>query len=102
MKSSTLNSGGVLCGSEITKPREKVGTDNIMLVHLGLVPQDKGSSTCARIGGATFCVDYSSKWVKVHLVQDASRDLSLEAKNAPEQDWMMQNITPCWYHTYND
>ena len=44
--------------------------------------------TRARIWGATVFVDYASRWVKVHLMQDATGDFTLEAKNDFERDCM--------------
>ena len=43
----------------------------------GLVPQEKGQTTRARIWGAIVFVDYASCWVKVHLMQDATGDKCL-------------------------
>ncbi|KAL7531514.1 hypothetical protein ACHAWF_003797, partial [Thalassiosira exigua] len=45
---------------------------------------EKGRLTRARIWGATIFVDYATKWIKVHLMQDATGDSTLEAKNAFE------------------
>ena len=71
-----------------TKPGEKVGTDQIVTAQPVIVPQDKVAPICAMIWGATVFVDYSSKLSKVHLMQDASGDSTLEAKNAFERDCM--------------
>ena len=48
---------------------EEVGTDQIVSAQPGLVPQEKGKLTRARIWGATVFIDYYSDKVKVHLMQ---------------------------------
>ena len=40
--------------------------------------------TRARIWGATIFVDYATKWVKVHLMQQATGDETLDAKEGFE------------------
>ena len=55
-----------------------------MSAQPGLVPQEKSQMTRASIWGATVFVDYASRWVKVHLMKDATGDSTLEAKNAFE------------------
>ena len=65
-----------------------------MSAQPGLVPQEKSQTTRARIWGEIFFVDYASRWVKVHLMQDATGDSMLEAKNAFEQDCMTRNVVP--------
>ena len=57
--------------------------------------------TRARIWGATVFVDFASWWVKVHLMQDATDDLTLEAKNVFELDFMTRNVVPKHYHEDN-
>ena len=57
--------------------------------------------TRARIWGATIFVDYASRWVKVHIMQYATGDSMLEAKNAFERDCMTRNVVPKHYHADN-
>ena len=57
--------------------------------------------TRARIWRATVFVDYASCWVKVHLMQDATGESTLEAKNAFERDCMNRNVVPKHYHADN-
>ena len=59
-----------------------------------LVLQEKVNMTLARIWGATFVVDYATRWVKVQLMQDETGDSTLEANNAFEQDCNTRNIFP--------
>ena len=93
-KFSTTSTGGVLRSADITKPGQRVDTDQIVSAQPGLVPQEKGQITRACIWGATVFVDYASRWVKVHLMQDATGDSTLEAKNAFEGDCMTRNVVP--------
>ena len=81
-KSSTTSADGVLRSAYINKPWQRVGTDQIVSAQPGLVPQEKGQMTRDRIWGATVFVDYASRWVKVHLMQDATGDSTPEAKNS--------------------
>ena len=85
----------------LTKPGQRVGTDQIVSAQPGLVPQDKGQMTRSRIWGATVFVDFASRWVKVHIMQDATGDSALEAKNDFEQDFITQNVVPKHYHADN-
>ena len=57
--------------------------------------------TRARIWGATVFVDYASRWVKVHLMQYATGESTLEAKNDFERDCMTRNVVPKQYHADN-
>ena len=49
-----------------------------------LIPQEKGKLTHARIWGATIFVDYATKWIKVYLMEAATGEETLAAKNAFE------------------
>ena len=46
-------------------------------------------------------LDYATRRVKVHLMQDTSGDSTLEAKEAFERDCMTRNILPKHYHADN-
>ena len=83
-KSSTTSTGGVLRSADITNPGQRIGTDQTLSAQPGLVPQEKGQMTRACFWGATVFVDYASRWVKLHLMQDATGDLTLESNNAFE------------------
>ena len=52
------------------------------------------------MGGCSF-VDYATRWVKVHIMQDTSGNSTLEAKEAFECDHMTPNVLPKHYHTEN-
>ena len=68
----------------IDKLDQIVSTDQIVSAQPRLVPQEKGQLTRARIWGATICVNYVKKWVKVVLIKQATGDETLEAKHAFE------------------
>ena len=78
-----------------------MATDQLVSAQPGLVPQGKGTATRARIWGATIFVDHATDWTKVHLMQDASGDSTLEAKNAFERNCMLRNVVPRGYHADN-
>ena len=88
-------------GNEILEPGDKVATDQLVSAQPGLVPQEKGSPTRARIWGATIFVDMSTNWVKVHLMQDATGDSTIEANNAFEQDAATRGVQIKGYHADN-
>ena len=91
----------MLLRSDSKKPRHQVGTDQIVSAQPGLVPQEKGPMTRAHIWGATVCVDYATRWVKLYLMQDTQGDSTLEAKESFERDCMTRNFLPKYYHADN-
>ena len=93
--------GGVLRGFNITEPGQRVSTDQIVSAQPGLVPQEKGQLTRSRIWGATVFVDHATKWIKVHLMQNATGDETLEAKESFEDDCSSRGIEPKHYHADN-
>ena len=66
-------------------PGQTVGTDQLVSAQPGLVPQERGKLTRARIWGATIFIDYASRWVNVQLMQDATGESTMDAKQAFEQ-----------------
>ena len=100
-KRQLVNHGGVLRGPTLSQPGEEVGTDQIVSAQPGLVPQEKGKLTRARIWGATVFIDYFSSKVKVHLMQDASGESTNAAKNAFERDSMSHDVQIKHYHADN-
>jgi len=93
--------GGILCGKDITEPGERVSTDQIVSAQPGLVPQDKGQLTRARIWGATIFVDHATKWIKVHLMQNATGDKTLEAKESFKHASSTRGVQVQHYHADN-
>ena len=100
-KSSSSTSGGVLRGPAVSEPGQTVGVDQMVSAQPGIVPQEKGSMTRARIWGATVFVDYATKFVKVHLMQNATGEETLAAKNSFEQACSSRGVSPRHYHADN-
>ena len=100
-KTSTTNVGGTIRDPKSLTPGEKVCTDQLVSAQPGLVPQAKGSPTRARIWGATIFVDAATDWIKVCLMQDASGESTLEAKNAFERDSIERGVLVRGYHADN-
>ena len=82
-------------------PGEKVCTDQLVSAQPGLVPQEKGSPTRARIWGATIFVDAATDWIKVCLMQDATGEPTLEAKEAFEPVSAERGVITKGYHVDN-
>ena len=78
-----------------------VYTDQLVSAQPGLVPQEKGSATRARIWGATVFVDGATYYTKVHLMEHATGDSTLEAKTAFERDAMSRGVEIRGYHADN-
>ena len=69
-----------------------VCTDQLVSTQPGLVPQEKGSPTRAHLWGATIFVDNQTDYTKVHLIQDATGESTLEAKATFACDHLLTNI----------
>jgi hypothetical protein len=100
-KRSSKEAGGVLRKKDISEPGQTVGADQMVSAQPGLVPQEKGQMTQARVWGATIFVDYASKWVKVHLMTHATGEETLEAKQEFEHSCATRGVTPRHYHADN-
>ena len=85
----------------IKEPGSTVGADQMISAQPGLVPQEKGKLTRARIWGATIFVDYATKWIKVCLLQSATGDATLEAKEAFEKECHIRGVKPRHFHADN-
>ena len=70
----------VLRSPLISKPGQCVAVDQIVSAQPGLVPQDKGQMTRARIWGCTVFVDYATSYVHVVLMRDLGIESTLAAK----------------------
>ena len=101
IKTSASATGGVLRSPDIDAPGQVVGTDQLVSAQPGLVPQEKGHPTRARIWGATIFVDYATKWIKVHLMQDATLESTLQAKEVFESDALARGVKVKRYHADN-
>ena len=78
-KCSLTTTCGTIRRDKRAKPGSMVYTDQLVSAQPGLVPQEKGSPARARIWGATIFVDSQTDYTKVHLMQDATCESTLEA-----------------------
>ena len=100
-KTSLSDPSGVLRSPSINNPGQVVATDQLVSAQPGLVPQEKGQLNSLHIWGATIFVDYSSKWIKVHLMQSATGEETLQAKEAFEHNCNTRGVQPKQYHADN-
>ena len=70
-----------LQGDDISGPGDTVGVDQLILAQPGLVPQEKGILTRARIWAATVFIDYVTGYVHVALMKDQPSESTLQAKH---------------------
>lgn len=100
-KGSSSTTSGILQHKSISTPGQTVGTDQIVSAQPGLVPQWKGKLTRSRIWGATIFVDYATKWVKVHLMTEATGAETLAAKKSFEHASSIRGVHIRHYHADN-
>ena len=77
---------------ELTKPGQCVGVDQMISAQPGLIPQDKGNLTRARIWACTVFVDYYNGYVFVVLVRDITAELTLAAKKEFEHRCAVRGV----------
>ena len=90
-----------LKGEEVTKPGQIVGVDHLISAQPGLVPQERGILTRARIWAASIFVDYSSGYIHVGLLGDQSGDSTLKSKHDFEHLAGTRNVDIKAYHADN-
>ncbi len=100
-KSSINGKDSVLNGPNVTQPGQKIGVDQLISAQPGLVPQDKGHLTRARIWAATVFVDYFTKFVYVALMTDQTAESALKAKYSFEHLAGTRDVTVKHYHADN-
>ncbi len=62
------------------KPGERVVIGQLISAQPGLVPQEEGIMTCARIWAATVYIYYVTGYIQVGLMTDQSGDSTLQIK----------------------
>jgi hypothetical protein len=97
-KDGGLNS---LRGETITKVGNTVGIDQLISAQPGLLPQDKGILTQARVWAATVFVDYVTGYIHVGLMTNQSGDQTLIAKHDFEHLSKTRDVNIKHYHTNN-
>ena len=90
-----------LQGDDIFGPVDTVGVDQLISAHPGLVPQEKGILTRARIWAATVFIDYVTGYVHVALMIDQSGESTLQAKHDYEYLSATRNVKVKHYHAEN-
>ena len=94
-KCSSAITGGTIRRDKRVKPGTMVYiyiyTDQLVSAQPGLVPQEKGSPTRSRIWARLLLLT-ANRLYKVHLMQDATGESTLEAKAAFEQDARSRGI----------
>ncbi|KAL7465893.1 hypothetical protein ACHAXS_006196 [Conticribra weissflogii] len=100
-KSSIDGKDSVLNGPNVTQPGQKIGVDQLISAQPGLVPQDKGHLTRARIWAATVFVNYFTKFVYVALMTDQTAESALKAKYSFKHLAGTRNVTIKHYHADN-
>ena len=90
-----------LRGDKITEPGETVGVDQLISAQPGLVPQDKGIMTRARIWAATVFVDYVTGYIHVGLMTDQSGEATLQCKHDFEHLSATRGVDINHYHADN-
>ena len=79
-KSSKHGKKSELRKEDLTKPGKCVGVDQVISAQPGLIPQEKGNLTRARIWACTVFADYYIGYVFVALMRDITAELTLAAK----------------------
>jgi len=102
-RSKRSNAGGLstLRGASITKPGQCVAIDQMVSAQPGLLPQEKGLLTRARIWGCTVFVDYATNYTCIILMRDLSAESTLAAKREFEHRCAIRGITVQRYHADN-
>ena len=90
-----------LRGEDISKPGQRVGIDQLISAQPGLVPQEKGILTRARIWAATVFVDYVTGYIHVGLMTDQSGEATLQAKHNFEHLSATRGVNIKSYHADN-
>ena len=70
-----------LCREKISKPGKTIGVDQLISAQPGLVPQEKGLITRARIWAATVYICYVTGYIYVGLMTDQSDESTLQTKH---------------------
>jgi hypothetical protein len=100
-KKTKLGGTTSLRGDDITDPGDTVGIDHLISAQPGLVPQEKGIMTRARIWAAMVFIDYISGYVHVALLTDQSGESTLQAKHDFEHLAATRNVEVKHYHADN-
>ncbi|MEY3108605.1 MAG: hypothetical protein RL730_956, partial [Actinomycetota bacterium] len=87
--------------STIQRPGDCVSVDQMVSAQPGLLPQEKGKLTRARIWGCTVFVDHATDYTCVILMRDFTAESTLAAKHEFEQKCRVRGIRVKRYHADN-
>ncbi|KAL7454506.1 hypothetical protein ACHAXS_000333, partial [Conticribra weissflogii] len=100
-KSATEGTVSTLLGDKLSNPGQTVGADQLVSAQPGLVPQEKGALTQARVWAATVFVDFYTKFVYVSLMTNQTAKSTLEAKHSFEHYSNTRAVDVRQYHADN-
>ncbi len=84
-----------------SKPGQVVSVDQIVSAQPGLLPQEKGQLTRARVWGCTLFVDHFTNSVCIVLMRDLWAEATLEAKKEFEHKCAIRCVKVQRYHADN-
>ena len=91
-KSSKHGKKSELRKEDLTKTGQCVGVDQIISEKPGLIPQEKGNLTRARIWACTVFIDYYAGYVFVALMRDLTAESTLAAKKEFEHHCAVRGV----------
>ena len=102
-RSRTSKHGSVasLQKQDLKRPGQCVGVDQMISAQPGLVPQEKGHLTRARIWACTIFVDYYTGFTFVALMRDLTAESTLAAKREFEHRCAVRGVQVEHYHADN-
>ena len=100
-KKTKSGSTSTLRSDTPVKPGDTIGVDQLISAQPGLVPQQRGNPTRARIWAATVFVDYATGLLHVELMTDQSGEATLECKHNFEHMCGTRGVTVKAYHADN-
>ena len=100
-KLSANSKQSALRKENISKAGQCVGVDQMISAQPGLIPQEKGNLTRARIWACTVFVDYYTGFVYVALMRDLTGESTLAAKKEFEHRCAIRGVKVQHYHADN-
>ena len=86
---------------ELIKPGQCVGVYQMISAQPGLIPQEKGNLTRARIWACTVFLDYYTEYVFFALMRDLTAESKLVAKKEFEHRCAVRGVKVEHYHEDN-
>ena len=86
---------------DLTKPGQCVGVDHMISAQPGLLPQEKGILTRARIWACTVFLDYYTGYVFVALMRNLTAESTVAVKKEFEHRYAVRGVKVEHYHADN-